>query len=248
MKILIQFDPSFKFFLAKKNKDTKGITHDLNRKASVKDIIESLGVPHTEVGGMKFNREDIDFSYIPVSRGMLKVDAVHPPFDVFRPSRLRPVPLGSLKFIADVNVIRLGRLLILTGFDVCCSPSYSDAEIAGIADAESRIVLTRDTGLLKRSKIIFAKRIMADLPYDQLAETVSFFGLHRSVSFFSRCSQCNCPLVSVAKEDVLHVLEPNTKKYFHTFFQCPRCEKVFWKGSHFDTLAKRLLEHEIFVG
>jgi hypothetical protein len=247
MNIFIQFDPSFEFFLQKKNKNTGKITYHLNRKASIKDIIECLGVPHTEVGGLRFNDEDIDFSYIPISPGVLKTDAVSPPFDVFSPSKLRPVPLESLKFIVDVNVIRLGRLLILSGFDVCCSSSYSDADIADIADIESRIVLTRDTGLLKRSKIIFAKRIRADLPYDQLAETVSFFGLHRSIAFFSRCSQCNCRLVSVAKEDVLHVLEPRTKAYFHTFFQCPQCKKVFWKGSHFDTIAKRLSEHGIFV-
>jgi uncharacterized protein with PIN domain len=239
MKLFIQFEPQFDFFLTH---DPQGgrVEYALNRPASVKDIIESLGVPHTEVGAMTFDHESIDFSYVPSSSGVLKVNGIQPPFSVLSPSMLRPVPLTGIKFVADVNVIRLGRLLILLGFDVSYSSAWSDQKIADLAETQGRIVLTRDTGLLKRKIIVFARRIKADLPYDQLRETIDFFGLEKSISFFSRCTRCNIKLVTIPKNQVLHLLEPKTKQYFNRFFQCPGCKNVFWKGSHYDNIRQKI--------
>jgi len=239
MKIFIQFEREFDFFLAN-DKNGNPFEYFLNRKASVKDIIESLGVPHTEVGRLYFNNQEIDFSYIPLSQGVLLVHSIPLPFNVMSPSKVRPVPLNTIKFIADVNVIRVGRLLILLGFDVSYSSLFSDQEIADIAETECRIVLTRDTDLLKRRKIVFAKRIKANLPYDQLIEVIFFFGVQKSISFFSRCTACNIKLAAVAKKDVLHVLELKTKQFFDKFFQCPGCKRVFWKGSHYDNIINKM--------
>ncbi len=240
MKILIELDREFNFFLAD-NHRYRPIEYSLMRKASVKDIIESLGIPHTETGSIWFDDREIDFSFVPQTPGKLQVDAVRKPFNVLSPSKLRPVPLGCLKFIADVNVLKLGRLMILTGFDVACSSSFSDDEIADIAQAQSRIVLTRDTTLLKRKKIVFARRIRSNLPYEQMIEVIDFFGLHNMTDFFSRCTTCNRKLVPVSKNKITHLLEPKTKQYFFDFFQCPQCLKIFWKGSHYDAMKKTFL-------
>jgi hypothetical protein len=110
--ISITFDPAFDFFLAKSHKG-RDLAYPLTRSASVKDIIESLGVPHTEVGRICFNDQDIDFSFIPDTPGKLDIHAVDAPFDVGSPSLLRPEPLDRVRFVADVNVLKLGRLLIL---------------------------------------------------------------------------------------------------------------------------------------
>jgi uncharacterized protein len=214
------------------------MAYPLTRSASVKDIVESLGIPHTEVGSLCFNGQDIDFAYIPNTPGHLHVHEIDVPFDLFTPTLLRPEPLDRYRFIADVNVLKLGRLLILMGFDVVCSSSISDKAIADLSQSESRIVLTRDTTLLKRKKIIFARRIRANLPYDQLLEVMNFFGLRHRTAFFSRCTQCNQSLVKVAKKDIMHLLEPKTKTYFSIFFQCPACQKIFWKGSHYDAMKE----------
>ncbi|MCP4760952.1 MAG: hypothetical protein GY870_04160 [archaeon] len=246
MKIFIQFERHFDFFLTN-NKKSSQFVYCLNRKASIKDIIESLGVPHTEVGHLDFNNQEIDFSYIPVSQGVLTVHAIHLPFNVMIPSVLRPMPFNNIKFIADINVIKLGRLLILLGFDVNYSSHYSDNKIADIAEKECRIVLTRDTDLLKRKKIIFARRVKANLPYDQLIEVINFFGLQKLILFFSRCSACNIKLEIVEKNDVIHLLEPKTKKYFDNFFQCPQCKKIFWKGSHYENIQKQLSSLRIII-
>lgn len=242
MKLSVTFDPVLDFFLADCHPEGK-LDYPLTRRASVKDIIESLGVPHTEVGGIRFNEQEIDFAFVPDAAGTLDVRGITPPFDVRSPSLLRPEPLDRVRFIADVNVLKLGRLLILLGFDVAGSSSFSDDQIADLAESESRIVLTRDTTLLKRKKIVFARRIRADLPCDQVAEVVDFFGLRDRTAFFSRCTRCNQPLKPVAKTDILHRLEPRTKKYFTDFYQCPACGKVFWKGSHYDAMKKTFSSH-----
>jgi hypothetical protein len=183
VKLFIQFDKQLDYFLAE-TKNGQQFEYILERKASVKDIIECLGVPHTEVGYIAFNRKEIDFSFIPSSPGLLNVQCIEPPFNVLSPTFLRPFSLKRAKFLADVNVIKLGRLLIIMGFDVSYSSSLFDHEIADIAETEARIILTRDTELLKRKKIIFAKRIKTDYPYEQLVETIYFFGLEKQTSFF----------------------------------------------------------------
>lgn len=245
MKISVVLDPPFDFFLAD-NLQVRPLAYSLTRKASVKDIIESLGIPHTEVGSIWFDGRKIDFSFVPAAPGMLQVHAIQAPFNALSPSMLRPVPLDRIRFIADVNVHKLGRLLILLGFDTACSASFCDDEIADIAQVESRIVLTRDTLLLKRKKIVFARRIRSNLPYEQLLEVIEFFGLQHLIVFFSRCTACNRQLVPVEKNDIIHLLEPRTRQYFFDFLQCPRCRKIFWKGSHYDAMKNRFSHLGIF--
>lgn len=237
-EIVIDLDRSFDFF---RPKDGAGmeIRASLDRRASVKDIIESCGIPHTEVGYMGMNGKEVDFSHIPRSPGRLTVRSIPTPFDVERPSFLRPEPLSALRFIADANVIRLGQLMLILGFDVELCRTGSDKDIADKAQALGRILLTRDTALLKRKKIIFARRIRADLPYDQVSEVVHFFGLEQKTAFFSRCTACNTLLVPKAKDEILHLLEPKTRMFFHRFFQCPECGRMFWRGSHVENMREK---------
>ena len=237
-EIIIDLDRSFDFF---RPKDRAGpaIRACLDRRASVKDMVESCGIPHTEVGYMGMDGKAVDFSHIPRSPGRLTVRGIPAPFDVERPSFLRPEPLPALRFIADANVIRLGRLMLILGFDVELCRTGSDKDIADQAQAQGRIVLTRDTALLKRKKITFARRVRSDLPYDQVLEVVRFFGLAQKTAFFSRCTACNTLLVPRAKDEILHLLEPKTRMYFHRFFQCPECGRIFWRGSHVENMKEK---------
>ena len=228
--LIIEFEKSFEFFLSRKVTYNRCLS-PLDRKASVKDIVESYGVPHTEIGSLVFDRRPVDFSFVCLTGGVLSVGPIQAPFDVCSPSFLRPHPVCDIRFIADVNVMRLGRLMILAGFDVRCSSSYGDAQIADIAEQENRIVLTRDTRLLMRKKITFARRIRSEDPYAQLMETLSFF---------TRCARCNILLQSVTKASVLPLLEPKTRRYYNDFFQCPRCGQVYWPGSHRDHILEKM--------
>ena len=216
------------------------IEYRLQRRASIKDIVESLGIPHTEVGAIRVAGRAMDFSFIPELGQKVRVNAVDPPFNVTRPTLLRLEPIPVVKFVVDVNVGRLAALLRLAGFDAAYENGLRDREIAELACQENRIVLSKDRALLKRSKIVFGRLVRAVQPEDQLTETLHFFGLTGPYNLFSRCLRCNRKLQPVAKAVILHRLEPKTKKYFNTFKTCPDCNRIYWRGSHCDAMVAKL--------
>ncbi len=239
-KIKLVFSDELVCFLQEKPEHNE-IFCEVDRKRSIKDIIESKGVPHTEVGKIIANGRDVDFHYIP--KGPQAIDIIHavPPFDVSKPTVLRPSPFPEIRFIVDVNVGKLAQLLRTISINTLYSNSYSDREVADISEVEKRIVLTKDRGLLKRTKVVFGRYIKSIHPYDQLIEVIGFYGLKGPFILFAICLQCNVPLCHVEKQQILHRLEPKTKKYYSLFFSCPKCEKIYWKGTHHDYIAKRLI-------
>ena len=246
MRLTIIFKGEVNFFL---NSDSSRSVHrhSLDRKASVKDIVESFRVPHTEIGNLLFNGEPVDFSFNPQLDGELIVEGIEAPYDVTQSSFLRKEVLNELRFICDVNVMKLGRFMIMLGFDVRISDSFSDKTIARLAHEEKRVVLTRDTDLLKRKKIVYARRLRNHNPYDQLHETLDFFGITGPFNFFSRCSRCNTSLERIEKEKIIDRLAPKTRKYYNTFYICPDCMRIFWKGSHHDSMKMRFEKRGIMV-
>lgn len=216
------------------------IVYPLERKASIKDIIESLGPPHTEVGSIRTDGRDVDFTYHPGDSEILWVRPPEPPVNPLIATPLEPNPLRSIRFVVDVNVGKTASLLRILGFDTAYHWSWRDGEIAGLADREERIVLTKDLGLLKRKKVRFGHFIRADNPEAQLREVLSFYGLRPPFALFSRCLRCNIPLLRVEKEAIEHRLEAKTKKYFFNFSICPDCKRIYWAGSHQEEMRKRL--------
>ncbi len=237
-RLTICIDPGLDYFL-KRKKYCSPLVYNLTRRASIKDIIEAHSLPHTEVGRIRLNGKPVGFDHVPMPGDHVEVDAVDPPFNVQHPSLLRPHPLDKIHFIADANVIRLGRLLRLAGFDTVYARSDTDGGIAQMATSQGRIVLTRDIGLLKRKIIEFAKYIRSDRPYDQLEEVIHFFGIESQLNLLSRCAHCNSRIEPVLKQKIEHLLELKTKRYYQSFFRCTGCGQVYWKGSHFERVQER---------
>lgn len=213
------------------------------RRASIKDVVESLGVPHTEIHGIRANGRDHDFSLLlePGQEVALLPADLCPayPVDVTIPTLLRPRPLSALRFLVDENVAGLVPLLRALGFDAAYDRAWDDARIAEVAAREGRVVLSRDRALLKRSVVTCGRLVRAALPDEQLVEVLGLFGVTRAPALFSRCLRCNVKTVAVNKADVLHRLEPKTKKYFSTFKECPMCGRLYWRGSHHARLVER---------
>jgi uncharacterized protein with PIN domain len=222
------------------SRDCGWIDFPLCRRRSIKDIVESLGVPHTEVGAILWDGVPVDFHFVPDTPGEVALTPVSAPFDVTRPSRLRPNALDAIRFVVDVNVGKLAALLRILGLDVVYSPSLRDRQIAAIAEKEGRIVLTKDLMLLKRNAVVFGRFVRSVRPDDQLREVVAFFGLEGCCQPFRRCIRCNDELVAVEKADILHRLEPKTKKYYDDFKICKTCDRIYWQGSHHEAMKRRI--------
>lgn len=218
--------------LSRKYRGNRKINYSLTRRASIKDIIESLHIPHTEVHSIKLNNREISFTHIPKDGETIFLHAFSAGTDVTCPTLLRPDALPTAAFIVDINVGKLARLLRMSGIDTVYNPHWQEEEVAELAAASRRILLSRNHDLLCRKCIAWGHLVRAEDPEKQLAEVLTLFGLHDAVKPFSRCLQCNTLLQPVEKSAILHRLEPLTRKYYHHFHTCPDCERIYWRGSH----------------
>lgn len=231
--------------LYRKYSGCRSITYPIRRKASIKDIIESMGIPHTEIGTIRCGQEEVNFGFIPETSMTITLFEIPPPFDVTCPTCLRPDPLKEIRFIADLNVSKIATLLRMSGIDTQISADLSDNEIASIAHESKRIVLSKDLGLLKHRKITFGRYVRAIDPEDQLKEIINFFNLTPHLDPFSRCLRCNTLLTPVEKKDILSRLQPKTRLYFNRFKICTRCNRIYWKGSHHEGMVKKMRQYGI---
>lgn len=216
------------------------LERELARRTSVKDFLEALGIPHTEIARLLINGAEADFAAILGADDLIEVHGPQWPVDLSLPTPLRPQPLTELRFAVDANVGRLAGLLRMGGFDTFHQRQLPDPELAALAAREKRVLLTRDFALLKRREVVFGRLVRAADPFEQLAEIVGLYGLAGRLQPFSRCLRCNTPLVAVAKAEVLARLEPLTSKYFDQFKTCPDCRRIYWAGSHQEKMLRTL--------
>jgi uncharacterized protein with PIN domain len=206
--------------------------------STTKSLIENLGVPHTEVDLVLLNGESVDFSRQLADGDTVSVYPVFESMDVGAVSRVRAVPLRVTRFVADVHLGRLARLLRMMGFDTAWANHLADDEIVSTARGQGRIILSRDRGLLKRRAVTHGCLIRSLEPREQLAEVLARFDLARQVRLFSRCMDCNAVLARVSRVSVLDALPPSVAETCSEFSRCPRCGKVFWRGTHWETMKK----------
>ena len=209
--------------------------------ASVKDAIEALGVPHTEVDLILVNNEPAAFSYLLREGDRVSVYPVFRRLKLGPVTHLRPRSEGEIRFVLDAHLGKLAAYLRMLGFDSLHRSDCQDEELARISANQHRTLLSRDRGLLKRSVVIHGYLVRETQPRQQLIEVVKRFDLSSLISPFQRCLHCNEPLRRVAKELVNDRLRPDTKLRYDQFHLCPKCGRVYWKGSHYRRM-KALIE------
>jgi uncharacterized protein with PIN domain len=215
------------------------VMYPVGRRASIKDMAESLGVPHTEIHDLRCNGRDADLSHLPGPGEVLELFPASGPVDVTRTTRLRPGFSRGLRFVVDENVAGLAPLLRGLGLDAAYNRAWSDAFLARLAREQERVVLSRDRALLKRSCIAHGRLIRSEHPDEQLREVLNFYSLPDGAVPFSRCLRCNQPLHSVDKKRVEPLLLPRTRLYYQHFKQCPQCGRIYWPGSHQQSMRAR---------
>lgn len=230
--MLLIFHGNTRDLLRRPHSGSGEVSYPLERRASIKDIVESLGIPHTEVGRIVLGQREKTFAYIPASGDRLDI---YPQSGVTLPTRattLRPSPLGSLKFMVDINVGKLAQILRMAGLDAAGVPDAVPRRIVETAVEQQRILLSRNRELLKHSLLEFGHLIREEIPDDQFREVILLYNLIPLLRPFSLCLRCNSPLIPVAKEAIIDRLKPLTKKYYSGFKQCRDCSRIYWKGSH----------------
>ncbi|MCW8905897.1 MAG: Mut7-C ubiquitin/RNAse domain-containing protein [Sedimenticola sp.] len=203
---------------------------------SVKDLVESLGVPHTEIDLILANGRSVDFGY-PVQAGdRISVYPVFEALDITPATRLRPRPLRCTRLVLDCHLGRLAAYLRMLGFDTLYRNDYDDATLAEISDREQRILLTCDRKLLMRKQVTRGYFVRSRRPREQLREVIRRLDLAHAFQPFTRCMVCNQLLEPVEKSRVLDQLPPHVRIHQDRFWQCRGCGKIYWKGTHYQRM------------
>jgi uncharacterized protein len=148
------------------------------------------------------------------------------------------------KFIADENVGKLARLLRLLGYNTLFFHGESNAQLVNIALADNRIILTRDTYIPQRKPVsggkIRAILIKDDRPEIQIKQVIRDLGLKENDQPFTVCLECNQLLHHVTREEVSDRVPPYVWQTQMEYVECPRCRRIYWKGTHWDAMKHTL--------
>jgi uncharacterized protein with PIN domain len=220
------FKGDLNFFLPLEHRQSPTLSLSFRGRQSLKHLIESLGVPHTEVGQALVDGQPVNLAHITQDGEQVEVWPATPGCPI------------EPRFLLDSHLGKLTAHLRMLGFDCQYRNDYEDAELVELAEKQNRILLTRDRRLLMRKVVRYGYCPRSLEPDQQLVEVVRRFDLRDKLQPFHRCLRCNAPLESVSKEAVLERLEPLTKKYFDEFAICRDCDQVYWKGSHYERMQR----------
>jgi hypothetical protein len=207
----------------------RDVVHSFHPPVTMKDCIESFGVPHTDVELIQVNGASVGFDYrlqdgdrVSVYPFMAVLENPHP---------LRPPPPRG-RFVLDQHLARLAAYLRLLGLDALHRVPFPDEELARVSVDEDRVLLTRDRGLLMRKEVVHGTFVRSTRPKDQVVEVLHRFGRGLAVSPFTRCMACNEVLVPADKAQIFERLPSGTREAYHTFRACPACGRIYWDGPH----------------
>jgi uncharacterized protein with PIN domain len=219
-EIQISFDPELHLFVASARRaGVSGATVD--GSSTLGHVVESLGVPLTEVGALLVDGRPAEVSLVPAGGESVEVRVV-----------TRPQPVdGPLRFLLDIHLGSLVRRLRLLGIDAAYeNPDVGDAALAARSAAERRVLLSRDRGLLHRRELFAGAYVYSSRTEDQLADVLSRFA--PELAPWTRCTACNGLLRDVDKEAMLGQVPDGTARTVDVFAQCADCGQAFWRGAH----------------
>lgn len=240
-RVTIRFYEELNDFLPAADRK-KDIDFEFRGRRSVKDLIESFGVPHVEVDLILVNGESVGFSRIVADGDRISVYPVFESLDVGPVTRLRPEALRDPRFVLDVHLRKLARHLRLMGFDVDYRPDRDDDALADIAERDGRILLSRDRQLMMRRKVsrgLYVRNTDPDLQVDEVLERLDLRKLCRP---FTRCIECNGLIgpVDPGPAGIMDLIPPGVRSWCAEYYRCRGCGRIYWKGSHYEKLMKRV--------
>ncbi len=240
ISVEIRFYEELNDFL-KKYPPKMPISINFKGNRTVKDLIESFGIPHTEVDLILVNSIPVDFDYKPDDKDRISVYPVFESFNIQGLSPLRTRTLREPSFVLDVHLGTLSRRLRMLGFDSKYRNSCDDPELAEISRTENRILLTCDRQLLMRKTVARGILIKSRSPLEQTVQVLNRMDLWDRISLFTRCLKCNGKLKTVKVDHpdfpaIQTRVPPGVSTWCREYAECCQCHKIYWKGSHWKTM------------
>ncbi|MEW1670667.1 Mut7-C RNAse domain-containing protein [Streptomyces albidoflavus] len=224
-EILLTFAPGLGLFVSHERRAGPS-TVITDGASTLGHVVESLGVPLTEVGSLTVDCREVARGHIPAAGEHVTVGAVA------RPQQIEGAPL---RFLLDVHLGTLARRMRLLGIDTAYeSHDLGDPALAARSAAEQRVLLSRDRGLLRRRELWAGGYVYSDKPDEQLRDVLGRFA--PALTPWTRCTACNGRLRDADKDEVARDLEGGTKATYDVFARCDACGRVYWRGAHHDRL------------
>lgn len=157
------------------------------------------------------------------------------------------MPLHNIRFVADNNMGDIVKYMRTLGFDVFFDPSLCLSEIISISETQARILLTRNKNLLKHKQISHGILISPGTIKKQIIYIIKHLDIMNKIRPFSRCLLCNSLLVDVSKTEIYERIPIKTKEFCNEYTYCKKCDKIYWKGTHYVRMKKlidEILEEE----
>ena len=207
-------------------------------RRSVKDLVESLGVPHSELGVIESAGIEVSPDAVIVRDESFQVHPFSSPgvWSVGRHGQ------EVFQFICDVHLGKLARNLRLLGFDTLYRNDWDDPDLARLSRLEKRILLSRDRRLLMRKEVVRGLYVRSAVPEHQVVEILTRLRLTGLCSPFTRCLACNGVLDQVDPKRCpdMAAVPIGIRERYSTFHRCTDCGRIFWKGSHHRCLRRRV--------
>lgn len=224
--VCLRFDQDLWFFLAPRNR-MPAVYVVWDGTSTAGHLVESAGVPQTEVGSLAAGGQPVGPSYRPARGETMDVGPVS------RPQRLPP---GPQRFLLDVHLGTLARRLRLLGLDCAYSNDADDDELIAAAREQHRVLLTQDRGLLRRRSLWMGGYVYGARPDEQLRDVLERFA--PPLAPWTICTTCNGRLFPVPKAEVESLLQPGTRQTYDAFVRCQGCGRVYWHGAHSQRLDR----------
>lgn len=216
-EVTVRVAEELRFFLpAKRRRAAVRLPHD--GTASTGHLVESLGVPLTEVGELRADGRPVRPAHRPAAGAEIDVPPV---------ARPQPAPP---RFLLDVHLGKLARRMRLLGLDTAYRNDAADDELIAESARDGRVLLTQDRGILRRRAVRAGAYVRGQDPDEQLADVLDRFA--PPLAPWTRCTACNHPLTPVSKEDVAAEVRPGTRRTYDHYARCPACLRIYWRGAH----------------
>ena len=152
--------------------------------------------------------------------------------------------ISELKFIVDNNVGKLAKWLRIMGYDTIFFNGRDDSRMIATALAEDRVILTRDTQIMRRRLVtsgqLKAILIKGDQAEQQMHQVIDTLKLDCHFRPFALCLECNQPLLERSKQQVKDLVPPYVFQTQSQYMECPACHRIYWRGTHWQAMTKKL--------
>jgi uncharacterized protein with PIN domain len=149
--------------------------------------------------------------------------------------------MSEIKFLVDENLLGLLRKLRMLGIDSVSMLSAPDEKLLELAHHQNRVLLTQDQKLSQQIQGPDIYLVQAVVPRIQLLEVLKHFALDEFPRALTRCTDCNHLLHEISKDKLKGRVEAKTLNLYEEFYECSRCQKIYWKGSHFRKMLAEIV-------